>query len=71
MEGLSKGLADDLPRGMAAVAFNPGVIHTKMLESCFGAGAASFPDPDQWVQRAAPVLLGLGAADNGRSVSVP
>ena len=45
MEGLSKALADDLPPGMAAVAFNPGVIHTDMLESCFGSGAASFQDP--------------------------
>jgi NAD(P)-dependent dehydrogenase (short-subunit alcohol dehydrogenase family) len=70
MEGLSKALAHDLPQGMAAVAFNPGVIHTEMLESCFGSGAASFPKPKQWVRNAAPVLLGLDAADNGRSVSV-
>jgi NAD(P)-dependent dehydrogenase (short-subunit alcohol dehydrogenase family) len=70
MEGLSKALADDLPQGMAAVAFNPGVIHTEMLESCFGHGAASFPKPEQWVKNAAPILLGLDAADNGRSVSV-
>jgi NAD(P)-dependent dehydrogenase (short-subunit alcohol dehydrogenase family) len=70
MEGLSKAMADELPRGMAAVAFNPGVIHTDMLESCFGSGASSFPKPSQWVRNAAPVLLGLTAADNGRSVSV-
>jgi NAD(P)-dependent dehydrogenase (short-subunit alcohol dehydrogenase family) len=70
MEGLSKAMADELPRGMAAVAFNPGVIHTEMLESCFGSSAASFPKPSQWVKDAAPVLLGLTAVDNGCSVSV-
>ena len=27
--------------GMAAVALNPGTVHTQMLESCFGPAAAS------------------------------
>ena len=71
MEGLSKALADELPGGLAAVAFNPGVIHTDMLESCFGSGAASYPDPSQWMQRAASFLLELDSADNGRSVTAP
>jgi NAD(P)-dependent dehydrogenase (short-subunit alcohol dehydrogenase family) len=71
IEGLSQALADDLPGGMASVAFNPGVIHTEMLESCFGSHAAAYPDPRQWVQSAAPFLLGLTAEDNGRSVTAP
>lgn len=70
IEGLSRALANELPHGMASVAFNPGVIHTDMLESCFGAAAGSYPSPSEWVRKAAPVLLGLGPADNGRSVSV-
>lgn len=69
IEGLTKALADELPHGMAAVAFNPGVIHTDMLESCFGSGAAAYPNPTQWVKRASKTLLELGPADNGRSVS--
>ena len=71
IEGLSRGLAQELPRGLASVAFNPGVIHTEMLESCFGGSASSFPGPAGWAKRAVPFLLGLDASDNGRSVDVP
>jgi NAD(P)-dependent dehydrogenase (short-subunit alcohol dehydrogenase family) len=71
IEGLSKALADELPQGMASVAFNPGVIHTDMLESCFGSHASAYPDPTEWVKSAAPFLLGLTAEDNGRSVTAP
>ncbi len=71
VEGLTRALADELPRGMAAVPFNPGVIHTEMLESCFGAGAASYPSPSQWAESAVPFLLQLGPHDNGQPVTVP
>ena len=33
-------LAQELPRGLAAVPLNPGIIDTDMLRSCFGADAA-------------------------------
>ena len=71
IEGLSRGLADDLPDGMASVAFNPGVIHTAMLQTCFGESAASYPGPDQWAKAAVPFILELSAANNGQSVTVP
>lgn len=71
IEGLTQSLASELPAGLAAVALNPGVIHTEMLESCFGDGAASFPGPEAWAERAAPFLLGLDASDNGRSLTAP
>jgi NAD(P)-dependent dehydrogenase (short-subunit alcohol dehydrogenase family) len=71
IEGLSRGLADDLPNGMASVAFNPGVIHTEMLESCFAEGAASYPSPQQWAEVAVPYILELGPEDNGQAVTVP
>jgi NAD(P)-dependent dehydrogenase (short-subunit alcohol dehydrogenase family) len=71
IEGLSRGLAQELPRGLASVALNPGIIHTDMLNSCFGASASSFPSPKEWAERAVPYLLGLDATDNGRSVDVP
>lgn len=71
IEGLTRALAQELPRGLAAVALNPGIIDTEMLRSCFGEGAAAYPDPDAWVRRAGPFLLKLTAKDNGRSVDVP
>jgi len=56
---------------MAAVALNPGVINTDMLQSCFGSGAASYPKPKEWAVKAVPFLLKIGAEDNGRSLNVP
>jgi NAD(P)-dependent dehydrogenase (short-subunit alcohol dehydrogenase family) len=70
IEGLSSALAQDLPKGLAAVALNPGIINTEMLQSCFGTGAASFPTPEQWVERAGPCILNLSARDNGRSLDI-
>ena len=71
IEGLTQAFAAELPAGMAAVAVNPGVIDTEMLQSCFGAAASSYPDPVAWAKVAVPFLLGLGPSDNGSSVSVP
>ena len=70
IEGLTRALAEDLPANIAAVPLNPGVIHTEMLESCFGESAAAYPDPQTWVKRAAPCILELGPKDNGRPVTV-
>jgi NAD(P)-dependent dehydrogenase (short-subunit alcohol dehydrogenase family) len=71
VEGLTQSLAQELPSGMAAVALNPGVINTDMLQSCFGSGARAYPSPDDWAERSVPFILSLGAKDNGRSVTVP
>lgn len=71
IEGLTKALASELPAGMAAVAVNPGVIHTDMLETCFGDGAAAFAKPEAWARSAVPFLLNLGPDDNGLSTTVP
>jgi NAD(P)-dependent dehydrogenase (short-subunit alcohol dehydrogenase family) len=70
IEGLTKAMAEELPKGMAAVPLNPGVIDTDMLKTCFSDGASSYPKPQEWAERAAPFILGLGPADNGKSVSV-
>lgn len=70
VEGLTQALSQELPSGLAAVAVNPGIIHTEMLESCFGGGAAGYPSPEAWAKRAAPFLLNLSTKDNGRSVTV-
>jgi NAD(P)-dependent dehydrogenase (short-subunit alcohol dehydrogenase family) len=71
VEGLTQALAQELPRGMAAVPLNPGVINTDMLQSCFGSGAKAYPRPEEWARRSAPFILSLGPKDDGRSVTVP
>lgn len=72
VEGLTRALAQELPAGMAAVPLNPGIIHTDMLETCFGPReAAGYPTPKEWAERAAPFLLSLDASHNGQPLSVP
>lgn len=71
IEGLTLSLAQELPRGMAAIPLNPGVIDTDLLRSCFGSSASHYPDAATWATRAVPFLLRLGSKDNGRSLTVP
>jgi NAD(P)-dependent dehydrogenase (short-subunit alcohol dehydrogenase family) len=70
IEGLTLALAQELPRGMAAVPLNPGVIDTDMLRHAWAEGASAYPKAEEWAKRAAPFLLGLGPKDNGRSLTV-
>ena len=70
IEGLTQALAQELPKGMAAIPLNPGVIDTEMLRSCWADGAASYPKADAWGKTAAPFILALSAKDNGRSLTV-
>ncbi len=70
VEGLTLALAQELPRGMAAVPLNPGVIDTDMLRQCWADEARAYPTADKWAERAAPFLLALGPKDNGRSLTV-
>ena len=67
VEGLTRSLAQELPKGMAAVAFNPGVINTEMLQSTFGEQALSYPNPEEWALEAVNRLENLTVADNGSS----
>ena len=71
IEGLTLALARELPRGMAAVPLNPGIIDTDMLRVSFSGAAGAYPSPDVWAARAVPFLLGLSAKDNGEQLSVP
>jgi NAD(P)-dependent dehydrogenase (short-subunit alcohol dehydrogenase family) len=71
IEGLTLAFAQELPAGMAAVALNPGVINTDMLQSCFGGSASGYPAPAEWARTAVPFLLRLGPADNGKQLNVP
>jgi NAD(P)-dependent dehydrogenase (short-subunit alcohol dehydrogenase family) len=71
IEGLTSALAQELPAGMAAVAVNPGVIDTEMLQSCWGGATSQFPHPSRWAKKAVPFILSLNASHNGASLSVP
>jgi len=70
IEGLTQSLAQELPDGMAAIPLNPGVINTELLQSCFGSGAAHYPDPEEWSHYAVPYILGIRPSQNGQSLSV-
>ena len=67
VEGLTRSLAQELPSGLAAVAFNPGVINTDMLRSTFGKDAQSYPLPQEWAVDAVTRLENLSLRDNGNT----
>lgn len=71
IEGLTQALAQELPKGMAAVPLNPGVINTEMLRSCFGGSASSYPSAEEWAETAVPFMLGITAKDNGKPLTAP
>jgi NAD(P)-dependent dehydrogenase (short-subunit alcohol dehydrogenase family) len=70
VEGLTLAMAQELPRGMAAIPLNPGVIDTDMLRGAWGEDASRYPSASEWAKRAAPFLLNLSAKDNGKSLTV-
>ena len=70
MEGLSFALAEELPKGLAAVALNPGVIDTDMLRQTWGESAGAYPTAEEWGKVAVPFLEKLSAKDNGKSLTV-
>lgn len=71
IEGLTQSLAQELPSGMAAVPFSPGMVNTDMLQSCFPEGASGQIAPDKWAKTAVPFLLNIKAEDNGKQLTVP
>ena len=71
IEGLNQALAQELPNGLATVAFNPGVIDTDMLRSCYGSEAGNYDTPEVWAQTAVPFLENLTVSDNGKTITCP
>jgi len=71
IEGMTQALAQELPAGMAAVPLSPGVVNTEMLQSCFGESASQCATPEEWAVTAVPYILGIGAGDNGQSLTTP
>ncbi|MGE9267726.1 MAG: SDR family oxidoreductase, partial [Verrucomicrobiales bacterium] len=71
IEGLSSALAQELPRGLAVVALNPGIINTDMLQTAFGDEASHYRSPAEWAATAAPFLLKLDERYNGQALTAP
>ena len=71
IEGLTRALAQELPSGMAAIPLSPGIVHTEMLETCYGGDAANFIAPQDWAVNAIPFLLNLKPEHNGQPLTVP
>jgi NAD(P)-dependent dehydrogenase (short-subunit alcohol dehydrogenase family) len=71
IEGMTRSLAQELPNGMAAIPLSPGIIHTDMLEICYGEDAANYTSIKDWVEKAVPFLLQLSPSDNGMPLTVP
>jgi NAD(P)-dependent dehydrogenase (short-subunit alcohol dehydrogenase family) len=71
IEGLTRSLAQELPPSMAAIPLNPGIIHTDMLEICYGEDAAKFTAIRDWAIEAVPFLLQLQPQDNGQPLTIP
>jgi NAD(P)-dependent dehydrogenase (short-subunit alcohol dehydrogenase family) len=70
IEGLTQALAEELPRGVAAIPLNPGIIDTDMLRSCLGGSASRYPSPAKWVEKAVPYILSLNSRDNGKQLTI-
>lgn len=68
VEGLSRALSQEVPVGITVVAFNPGVIDTEMLRSCFGEAASSHEKPNQWAKHAVDKILQISAKDSGSTI---
>jgi len=71
VEGMTRSLAQELPSGMAAIPLSPGIVHTEMLEICYGDDAANFTALKDWTVKAIPFLLGLKPEQNGQPLTVP
>lgn len=71
IEGLTRALAQELPKGMAAIPVNPGIIDTDMLRRSFGEDAGDYESATVWAERAAPFLLKLGPKQNGKALTIP
>lgn len=70
VEGMTRALAEELPKGMAAIPLNPGIINTEMLQTVWGDSAGEYGDATRWAESAAPFLLNLGPKDNGEPLVV-
>lgn len=72
---LTRVLAEELKAsGVAAIALNPGIVKTRMLQQYLGARAIprtpQYPTPAQWAKVAVPFILGLHLRDTGKTCRI-
>lgn len=70
IEGLNQALSQEVPPGIATIALNPGIIHTEMLETCFGEQAHHYPSSPEWAKQAVPFILKLSVQQNGQALTI-
>lgn len=68
VEGLSHAVAQEVARGVAVVAVNPGVVATEMLATCFEGDVSGYTPPADCAASFVRLLQRLDASWNGRSV---
>jgi NAD(P)-dependent dehydrogenase (short-subunit alcohol dehydrogenase family) len=56
VEGLTPSLAQELPKGMAAIPLNPEMINTYVLRRLFGETAGEYESATAWAECALPFL---------------
>ncbi|KAA0766291.1 SDR family oxidoreductase [Bacillus sp. SH5-2] len=72
IEGITKSMALELPRGMAVVALDPGgSIKTPMLYSCAPQYVNESPTPEMWSHKAIQYILNITLDNNGDSLTCP
>ena len=71
IEGMSKSMASEVPKGICVCAVDPGAIDTDMLRKAMGGRSGIGRNLHSWRKSAIPFLLGLNASHNGSSLSVP
>ena len=71
IEGMTRSLSQELPKGIAAVTLDPGVVHTDMAQVSNPKSASLYTSIEVWKQNAVPFLLNLTPSNNGRILTVP
>lgn len=71
LEGLSRTIAAELPRGVGLIGVRPGATNTFMLRKVIGDAALVYGSAEEWATRAAPFVLSLSPRENGQVLSVP
>ncbi|KEK24018.1 SDR family oxidoreductase [Bacillus gaemokensis] len=72
IEGLTKSMALELPKGIAVVALDPGGgINTPMLHSCAPQYVKDSPTPEIWSHKAVPYMIAITSDQNGKSLTCP
>ncbi|MHC4819052.1 MAG: SDR family NAD(P)-dependent oxidoreductase [Planctomycetota bacterium] len=70
VEGLSQAVAQEVARGVAVLAVNPGVVATEMLATCFEADVSGYTPPADCAASFVRMLHRLDGSWNGRSIDV-